>query len=82
MILMTDRHHRWLALLVGLAIFAVGAATLADPGHSLGVLPKALMFIGAGVCMWMAAKLFWTDHPPQWFYFFITLGSLATLTWQ
>ena len=65
--MMNDRDRRWLALLVGIVLFAVGAVIEARRRRDLDLLPDFLMFIGGGMVMWMAAKLFWTDDPPQWF---------------
>ncbi len=36
------------------------------------------MFIGGGMAMWMAAKLFWRDDPPEWFVF-VMFGWLIIL---
>ena len=44
----------------------------------LGLFPDFLMFIGGGMAMWMAAKLFWRDDPPEWFVF-VMFGWLIIL---
>src|SRR6266699_6438085 len=67
--MMNDRDRRWLALLVGVVLFAVGAVIEARRRGDLGLFPDFLMFIGGGMAMWMAAKLFWRDDPPEWFVF-------------
>lgn len=76
---MNERDRRWLALCVGVALFAVGAVIEARRRSDLGIFPDFLMFIGGSIVMWMAAKLFWTDDPPEWFVFFVTLGWLIIL---
>ncbi len=77
--MMNDRDRRWLALVVGVVLFAVGVVIDARRQRDLGVFPDFLMFIGGSMVMWFAAKLFWTDDPPQWFGIFVTLGWLIIL---
>jgi len=76
--MLNDRDRIWLGLLVGVVLFAGGVLIEARRRHEL-YLPDLLMFIGGSVAMWMAAKLFWRDDPPQWFMFFVTLGWLIIL---
>lgn len=77
--MMNDRDRRWLGLLVGVVLFAVGAVIEARRRYHLDFVPDFLMLIGGSVAMWMAAKLFWRDDPPQWFAIFISLGWLIIL---
>jgi len=77
--MMNDRDRRWLALLVGAVLFAVGAVIEARRRRDIGIFPDFLMFIGGSMAMWMAAKLFWTDNPPEWFAIFVTVGWLIIL---
>jgi len=76
--MMNDRDRRWLALLVGVVLFAVVAVIEARRRGDLGLFPDFLMFIGGGMAMWMAAKLFWRDDPPEWFVF-VMFGWLIIL---
>ena len=35
------------------------------------------MIVGGSTFMWMAAKMFWKEDPPEWFFFVITFGWLT-----
>jgi predicted MFS family arabinose efflux permease len=77
--MMNDRDRRWLALLAGVISFAVGTIIEARGRSDRGLFPDVLMFIGGSMVMWMAAKLFWTDDPPEWFAIFVFFGWLIIL---
>ena len=66
-------------LLIGVVLVAVGVVIEARRRSDLDIFPDCLIFVGGSVAMWMAAKLFWMDEPPQWFGFFVTLGWLVML---
>jgi predicted MFS family arabinose efflux permease len=72
---MTLRDHRWLGLIVGV-LFLFGGLTESRRRSDWGLIPDFLIFIGGAMAMWMAAKLFWTEDPPQWFLFVVSVGWL------